>query len=127
MSGLTCVSQLSTTLRKQFSAGHLPSVFSPRSLEMSFSLFAEGRRPEGQPLAGMLSKSCLAQESHEFPHNLNLAGEFSMLLFFQVNGVLAFILCILKKSEYFQLLMLAVCFGSYLLIDGSGHDQVWNS
>lgn len=47
-----------------------------------------------------------------------------MLLFFQLNGSLAFMLCILKKSVDVSF-QLAVLFGSYLLFGGSGHDQFW--
>lgn len=51
-----CVPALHHCPTKQFSAGHLASVFSLGSFGMSFSLFAEGRRSEGQPWAGVLSK-----------------------------------------------------------------------
>lgn len=51
-----CVPAFHHCLTEQFSAGPLPSVF---PLRISFSLLAEGRRSEGEPRAGVLSKRCL--------------------------------------------------------------------
>lgn len=75
MAELTCVSQLSTTDTKQFSAGHLLSVFSLRSFRVSPCLLGEGDLKDSPELG------CLAWEAHDFPPSLNLQENFPCCCF----------------------------------------------